>query len=245
MGILIRFLAVCALIWALFVHFKETKSEEKLRTDQIELKAYQEGCHDAKKRYEKAAERRDTLRHEVKLMQREAQNLRKKLTKKREEDKEQQQKMERDNQERARQEHLEEQERARQTRYQQERDEKEATIRLERAREKLFRMEAAPRHVSIPSREKKSEKIDFGMMEKIDTTWSMLIRKIITESRKGDSKKLQALTKRLSKLADKADNLLKGTAYTQRAEETIQAVSDILQATKVIERRKKEKSQVD
>ena len=235
MGILIRFLAVCALIWALFVHFKETKSEEKLRTDQIELKAYQEGCHDAKKRYEKAAERRDTLRHEVKLMQREAQNLRKKLTKKREKDKEQQQKMERDNQERARQEHLEEQERARQTRYQQERDEKEATIRLERAREKLFRMEAAPRHVSIPSREKKSEKIDFGM----------LIRKIITESRKGDSKKLQALTKRLSKLAEKADNLLKGTAYTQRAEETIQAVSDILQATKVIERRKKEKSQVD
>ena len=236
MGVFIRILAIVAALWAIFVYYKAAKNEKQLSNNRIELRALQEKYHDAQARREIAIEKKNLLRDDIRLKQREVRSLRKKLAEKRNSDANREW-QEREKQERARRERRaqqEEEERA--SRAQREEKERarwevrEQERRIEYARDRLLNQVTPP---YIPSDE--IPKNDFGTMDRLNSAWSATIRGLIRAAQKRDRKKIQELVKKLRKTADSADTFLKGAKYTQETEKVIQAVSDILQAIKEIQ----------
>ena len=103
MGVFIRILAIVAALWAIFVYYKATKNEKQLSNNRIELRALQEKYHDTQARCEIAIEKKNLLRDDIRLKQREVRSLRKKLAEKRNNDANREW-QEREKQERARRE---------------------------------------------------------------------------------------------------------------------------------------------
>ena len=254
MGIFIRILAMGAALWAVFVHYKATKNEEQLSKDRIELSAYQKKYHDAQARREIATEKKKSLRDDIRLNQIEAQNLREKLAKKRDDDADREW-QKREKQERAKQARWEEQERAREERLEQEREKqeraKQARLEQERARSRwegeIQKQERRIEHARTrllsymtPPRIFIPQKNDFGVRDNLNASWSATMRSLIQAIQKRDRGEIQELVKKLRRTAKSADISSKSSECTQEAERAIQTVSDALRAIKRIQELQKE-----
>lgn len=270
MGVFMRILAIVAALWAIFVYYKATKNEKQLSNNRIELRALQEKYHDAQARREIAIEKKNLLRDDIRLKQREVRSLRKKLAEKRNSDANREW-QEREKQERARREQqdkrkAQQEEEDRASRAQREEEERASRARRVRREERMERERARERaRREVWEQERRIEyardrllnqvtppyippdeipKNDFGTMDRLNSAWSATIRGLIKATQKRDRKKIQELVKKLRKTADAADVFLKSAKYTQETEKVIQAVSDILQTIKKIqELQRRENSQ--
>lgn len=247
---------MCVTIWAAYAYFIAEKNEEQLSRQRIELKISEKVYAEAQEHYKISLKERDSLRKEIRQQKSVVNIFRKRLAKKEREDaqwrlgredrqrekreareereraermareeKEQAERVAREEKEQAERMAREEKEQAEREMRELEREKRDIENKVSWAREALYRVQSPPQDNDRPAN-------DYGLIDKVNAMWSQTVRDIISSSIKGDRKKVNASVKRLRALARRADQFLKGIAYTSEVEKVSQLSSELWQLNK-------------